>query len=201
MDSGIPGSPGIPDHVAKAETFLPFRRRKGRDMAFTRFHAEIGTATAMASVGALAVSGAIGLGYSWREEGPEAGYFPFYVGLILIGASLWNLYRAFAHRHAAATGAEASGNAEAPFLQPDQLRRIGTFVAAMTVFVVATLTLGVYLAAFGYIAWSAWRQGGYRPVTAFSIGAAFSIVQYVIFEMIFRIPLLKGPVESLLGIY
>lgn len=163
-------------------------------MTVRRFHAEAATAAATGILGLIAIYGAAELGFGWEDHGPQAGYFPFYVGLLLIGASLWNLIRAFvAHR---APTAE-----EEPFLPREQLMRICKFSAALLIFVAATLVLGIYVGTAGYITWSAWRQGGYRLPVSLCIGLGFSVVLYLIFETLFRIPLLKGPIEPLLGIY
>lgn len=166
-------------------------------MTVRRFHAEIGTALTTGAVGAAAVIGATELGVGWEESGPEPGYFPFYVGLILIGASIWNLVAAVMKNREAA----ASGTLEEPFLEREHLGRIARFMGAMIVFVVATVVLGIYVGSTGYIVYSAWRQGGYRILPALAMGTGFAVSLYVIFEVIFRIPLLKGPIEPLLGIY
>lgn len=165
------------------------------------FHAELGTAIATGLLGLAGVIGAEELGHGWTESGPEAGYFPFYVGLILIGASLWNLVTAYLKHRAATHHAAGGGAAEEPFLDRDRARRLGVFIAALLGFVLATLTLGLYVGSILYITWSAWRQGGYRLPLALGIGAGFAVSLYLIFEVIFRIPLLKGPIEPLLGIY
>ena len=162
------------------------------------FHAELGTAVATGLLGLAGVIGASELGHGWTESGPQAGYFPFYVGLILIGASLWNLVAAFLKHRAASVH---SGEAEEPFLDRERARRLGIFIAALLVFVVVTLTMGIYVGSILYITWSAWRQGGYRLPLALGTGVGFAVALYVIFEMIFKIPLLKGPIEPLLGIY
>ena len=60
---------------------------------------------------------------------------------------------------------------------------------------------GFYVAATLYIGLTAWRQGGFRLWVGLAIGAGFAISLYLIFETIFQIPLLKGPLEPLLGIY
>ena len=159
------------------------------------FHAELGTAIATGLLGLAGVIGATELGHGWTESGPEAGYFPFHVGLILIGASLWNLVAAFLKHRA------AGSDPEEPFLDRDKARRLGVFIAALLVFVIVTLTLGIYVGSTLYITWSAWRQGGYRLPLALGTGAGFAVALYLIFEVIFRIPLLKGPIEPLLGIY
>lgn len=160
------------------------------------FHAELGTAIATGLLGLAGVFGALELGRGWTESGPEAGYFPFYVGLILLGASLWNLIAAFL-KHREAGGIEA----EEPFLDRDRAGRLGIFIAALLAFVILTLTMGIYVGSILYITWSAWRQGGYRLPVAFGVGAGFALSLYLIFEAIFKIPLLKGPIEPLLGIY
>lgn len=168
-------------------------------MTVRRFHAEVATAAGTAALGIAAIVGAMELGYGWAESGPESGYFPFYVGLLLIGASLWNLCAAFiAHR---AAHADPAREIEEPFLDGERVSRLGRFLVAMFAFVLGSVFLGIYLGSAGYIAWNAWRQGGYRPWVALAIGAGFSIALYVIFEVIFLMPLLKGPIEPLLGIY
>ncbi|MFC3570258.1 tripartite tricarboxylate transporter TctB family protein [Paracoccus simplex] len=170
-------------------------------MTVRRFHAEIGTAIGTGALGVAAVIGAAELGHGWEESGPQSGYFPFYVGLILIGASLWNLVAAFIRHRSAQAHAAAGGAIEEPFLDGERLRRLGRFLAAMLTFVVATLALGIYVGSAGYIAWNAWRQGGYRLPVALAIGIGFAAALYLIFEVAFLMPLLKGPIEPLLGIY
>ena len=165
-------------------------------MAVRRFHAEVATAAATGIMGGIAVFGAAELGFGWSDHGPQAGYFPFYIGLLLIGASLWNLLRAVAARRLAPGGEGAE-----TFLPRDQLIRVAQFSAALLVFVIGTLFLGIYVSAAAYIGWSAWRQGGYRLPVSLGIGAGFSVALYLVFEAVFRIPLLKGPIEPLLGIY
>lgn len=166
-------------------------------MTVRRFHAEIGTAIGTGAIGAAAMIGATELGHGWEESGPQSGYFPFHVGLILIAASLWNLVAAILHHRRA----QAAAGLEEPFLDGERLGRLGGFLAAMLAFVVATLTLGIYVGATGYIAWNAWRKGGYRAAVALAIGAGFALALYLVFEVIFLMPLPKGPIEPLLGIY
>lgn len=169
-------------------------------MSVKVFHAELGTAVVTGLLGVAGVVGAAELGYGWSDHGPEAGYFPFYVGLILIAASLWNLIGAVVkQRRAAAT--PQTEHVEEQFIDRESLGRIGGFVGALLAFVVGTLLLGVYVVGSAYIAYSAWRHGKYALWKAVAIGLTFSVVQYVIFESIFKIPLLKGPLEAMLGIY
>lgn len=169
-------------------------------MTIRVYHAELGTAFATGLLGLAGVVGAAELGFGWEDSGPQPGYFPFYVGLILIGASLWNLVAAVIRQRRAEASPQME-EGEEPFLHRESLHRLGGFVAALLGFVIGTLLLGVYVAGAAYIAYSARRHGGKRLWVALAIGIGFSAVQYLIFETIFKIPLIKGPLEAMLGIY
>ena len=60
----------------------------------TRLTMEIAVALFTATIGAIAVFGSVGDGIGWDVAGPQAGYFPFYIGLIVIAASLGALIQA-----------------------------------------------------------------------------------------------------------
>jgi hypothetical protein len=156
-----------------------------------RLHAELGLAALTALAGALTAYGSLELGASWTDHGPEPGYFPFHVGLFLLAASFWNGIKALRRRFAEAE----------PFLVPEQTARLVRFLLPMAAFVVVTVFLGLYIGSALYLFWVAWRQGGYRPQLAALLGAAFSVFLYLVFEIAFQVPLLKGPLEPLLGIY
>src|SRR5438132_10918434 len=53
-------------------------------------------------------------GMSWDSTGPQAGYFPFYLSVILAGASLYGILKEFRARR---TECEV-------FVRPGQLRRV-----------------------------------------------------------------------------
>jgi hypothetical protein len=46
-----------------------------------------------------------------------------------------------------------------------------------------------------------WLQGGYRPWLGALAGVGVAGFFYVVLELWFRVPLLKGPLENALGIY
>src|SRR3954471_11559836 len=51
--------------------------------AFREKSAEIAVAALFFLLGAIVVYDSVRLGARWAEDGPQAGYFPFYIGLIL----------------------------------------------------------------------------------------------------------------------
>ena len=61
--------------------------------------------------------------------------------------------------------------------------------------------LGLYVATALYLGIVMRVQGGYRLVTAIAAAVATSVFFYVVLEMWFRVPLLKGPLEAALGIH
>ena len=52
---------------------------------------EIGVGVCVALFGAIVVMGALRVGVGWGAEGPRAGFFPFYIGLLIIASSAVNL--------------------------------------------------------------------------------------------------------------
>src|SRR5215831_17269191 len=81
-------------------------------------------------------------GASWDSTGPEPGYFPFYLSVILGGGSLYGLIAALrAHRAASAT-----------FVTRAQARRVMAVFVPTLLFCLAMQFLGLYVASFLLIA-------------------------------------------------
>ncbi|WP_134726274.1 tripartite tricarboxylate transporter TctB family protein [Paracoccus luteus] len=160
-------------------------------MRVGRLPAEMLAAALTGGLGLAGVLGSAELGASWTESGPEPGYFPFYVGLILIAAALGNGVMAL----------RARGAQDEAWLEPEQSRRLLGFLVPLLAYVAGSVWLGLYVASAVYVAFNARFRGGYRGVVAVAIGAAFTVLLYVVFEMAFKVPLLKGPLEPLLGIH
>src|ERR1700712_3758808 len=77
-------------------------------------------------------------GASWDSTGPQPGYFPFYLSVILGGASLYGLATAFLSRKEAAE----------VFVTRAQLRRVMAVFVPTFLFCLATQYLGLYVASF-----------------------------------------------------
>jgi putative tricarboxylic transport membrane protein len=128
-------------------------------------------------------------GIAWAPEGPEAGYFPFYLCVILAGASIYGVVAALLR----------SGQESGTFVTRDQLRRVLQVFLPTLLFCLFTQWLGLYLASFlliagfmhlvGRIAW--WKS----LVTAF----VFSLMMFVTFELAFDVIMPKGPLEAAFG--
>jgi putative tricarboxylic transport membrane protein len=128
-------------------------------------------------------------GMGWAKDGPQSGYLPFYLCVILAGASLWGLAIAFLKRNDAAR----------IFVTRDQLRRVMQVFVPTFLFCLAMQWLGLYVASLllvagfmrfiGRIAW--WKS----LVTSL----VFTLVMFVTFEVAFDVIMPKGPVEAVFG--
>lgn len=157
----------------------------------SRFFMEVATACLVMAVGAIVCFGAREFGIGWGDAGPQPGYFPFYVGLIIVIASGGVLVQALLqHREQ-----------RKPFLTYEQGARILAFFGPMLGFVVLSMLLGMYIALTIYLCSVMVVQGGYRFPKAAAISVATALVSYVVFEVWFLVPLLKGPLEAWLNIH
>ena len=129
------------------------------------------------------------IGARWAEDGPQAGYFPFYIGLIMLVASgatfLVNLL--------------ARAGASANFVDRAQLRQVLQVFVPTAVFVALIWALGLYVSAAGFIAFFMWRLGKYPLHKIAPIAVAVPLFLFVMFEIWFLVPLPKGPLEQALG--
>ncbi len=128
-------------------------------------------------------------GMGWDATGPQAGYFPFYLSVILAGASLWGLAREFLARK------QASGT----FVTREQLRRVLQVFAPTLLFCVLTQWLGLYVASFLLIAGFMVLVGRIAAWKSLLTAFLFSLVMFVTFEIAFDVIMPKGPLEHLFG--
>jgi putative tricarboxylic transport membrane protein len=159
--------------------------------AFHRKSAEIVVSALFFVVGAIVIYDSLRLGMRWAEvHGPQPGYFPFYVGLIICVSSLINLVSAALIRPEKNQG----------FVERGQLKLVLTVLVPTAIFAAAVTWIGIYLSSFLFIGFFMRWLGNYPwwKVAAVSLGAV--VVIYLIFERWFLVPLPKGPLESLLGL-
>ena len=55
---------------------------------------EMGVAVAMVAFGAIVIYGSLQVGIGWGPEGPKSGFFPFYLGVVIIASSVLNVLAA-----------------------------------------------------------------------------------------------------------
>lgn len=126
-------------------------------------------------------------GISWDSTGPEPGYFPFYLSVILAGASLYGVA-------AAALRADRE-----IFVTRAQLRRVAQVFVPTLAFVLGVQFLGLYVASFvliaGFMRWIGRIAWWKSLLTAF----VFTALMFVVFDVAFDVIMPKGPLERALG--
>ena len=169
----------------------------------SRRTAEIATAVAAALTGAVVVAESLTHDIGWNETGPGSGYFPFRVGLLLIGAAIIRLLQS-SHRGTGPASLESHASGPvgtASFATGEELRRSLSVFWPTLALVVAMFPLGCYLPSGVYLAWMMRRHGGHGWLLSAAYGAAVMVAFFLVFDLWFRVPLAKGPLEALFSIY
>jgi hypothetical protein len=156
-------------------------------VAFRHQSAEIAVAALFFFLGALVIYESMRLGLGWQEvHGPEPGYFPFYVGLIICVSAVVNILRALLMR----------ADRNRTFVEVGQLKLVLAVLVPTAVYAALITWIGIYVCSILFISFFMRWLGKYPwwKVVAVSVGAA--VVFFLIFEIWFKVPLPKGPLES-----
>jgi hypothetical protein len=155
---------------------------------------DAGTAIVIFLIGSVVIWDSWRLGAKWGSDGPEAGYFPFYIGLILCIASVVNFIAAIR---------EKSGDS---FVSASSLKMIMSVMIPTVVYValiggVGPLpALGIYVASTIFIALFMKWLGKYAWPMTMGVAVGVPAVFFLLFEVWFKVPLPKGPLEAALGL-
>ena len=128
-------------------------------------------------------------GMGWAKDGPQSGYLPFYLCVILAGASLYGIGATLARR----------AQAPSPFVNRDQLRRVFQVFVPTLLFCVLTQWLGLYLASFLLVAGFMRIIGRIALWKCVVTSLAFSLIMFFTFEVAFDVIKPKGPLEQFFG--
>jgi putative tricarboxylic transport membrane protein len=161
------------------------RRRRGISMKAV----EIVTAAILFGLGLVVIFDSRRVGYGWGDDGPQSGYFPFYIGLILCAASAWTLLRA-------AFSDRAEGGM---FVSRKKLRLVMSVFTPSLVYVIAIYFIGIYVASALFIGAFMYWHGRFAWIKIIPVSLVVPVSMFVMFELWFRVPLPKGPLEALMG--
>ena len=131
------------------------------------------------------------LGFGWQEvHGPRPGYFPFYIGLLICISATVNFVRALL----------VAPDKNKTFVRRGQLKLVLTVLIPTAIFAALVTWIGIYASAVMFIGFFMRWLGKYAWWKVAVVSVLTVAVFYVVFEMWFKVPLPKGPVESLLGL-
>jgi len=149
---------------------------------------EIGVAAFMALLALIGIFGSLKVGIGWGDEGPRAGFFPFYVSLVVLGSCIINTITVLA------TTARTR-----VFAEWGQLRQVVSVLAPTIVYVALVPYIGIYVASALLIGFFMVWFGRYNLILSAAVAVVVPILTFLMFEIWFLVPLPKGALESMLG--
>jgi putative tricarboxylic transport membrane protein len=163
--------------------------RSDEDAVTTHHTMEIVVALIFAALAAVVMFDSNRVGNGWAADGPEAGYFPFHVGLIMFISSaailIGNLVSRTPNRRA--------------FVERGQFWLVMKVLIPTILFVTLIWLIGIYLAAAVFIAFFMYWLGKYPVHKILPVAILIPLALFFMFEIWFLVPLPKGPVEAMLG--
>jgi hypothetical protein len=149
--------------------------------------ADLTTTLVLIGISALVVWDSLRLGIGWGSDGPQSGFFPFWLAVIVAGCAVAIAVMAFRRRD------------RPVFVRREQIGPVLKALVPAAVFVVLTGLVGLYVASGLYLAVYMRWIGRYSWVAAVALGIAFPVVTFFVFEKWFLVPMPKGPLETWLG--
>jgi hypothetical protein len=144
---------------------------------------DIITAVLFLAFGLTVMIGSLKLGASWGADGPEAGYFPFYISLIIMLSSTVTLYQAAIVNKKKKTES---------FVEKEPFKQVMAVLLPAAVFVLGVQLIGIYVSSALYIAIFMVWLGKYPIWKAVAVSIGVSVALYLMFEFWFQVPLPHG---------
>ncbi len=152
--------------------------------------AELVVAAGFFLLGAIVIYDSFRLGMRWVEDGPQPGYFPFWLGVIICLSAAVTFVRGLLIPDAKNT----------TFVERGQLKLVLSVLVPSAVYVALVGWLGLYVSGAIFIAFFMRWLGKYAWWKLALVSVGNSVVFFLIFERWFLVPLPKGPIEAWLGL-
>lgn len=144
---------------------------------------EIIVALLFLAFGLTIMIGSIKLGSSWGMDGPQAGYFPYYISLIILISSAATLFQYLVLDRK---------KEDSPFVSKEPFKLVLSVLIPAFFFVFLMQVIGIYVAATIYIIVFMIWLGKYAAWKAISVGIGVSFALYMLFDFWFQIQLPRG---------
>jgi len=149
--------------------------------------ADLATAAVLTLLGGVVVLDAMRIGIGWGSDGPRSGFFPFWLGVILIAASVTIGLQAWRR------------STTKPFVTRERLDPVLKVLWPATAMVLLIKPLGLYVAAMLYVGFYMRWVGRHNWLALILCAVGVPLLTFVVFEMWFLVPMPKGPLEAWLG--
>ena len=150
---------------------------------------EAGVSLLLLAGGLIVIVDSLRVGIEWADDGPRAGYFPFFIGLLLSFSAGWILLQTL-------LGWRKETKL---FSQWSELRDVKAMLLPTTAFIAAVPFLGLYLPGALLIGFFMRRHGNFGWLKTVPTAIGVPVIFFLIFERWFLVPLAKGPIEAWLG--
>jgi hypothetical protein len=148
---------------------------------------DLATASILILLGGVVVADSLRIGIGWGTDGPRSGFFPFWLGVIMILACAAICVQAWRR------------STDKPFVTRERLAPVLKVLWPATLMVILITPLGLYVASALYVAvYMRWvGRHGWPAIALCAIG--IPLLVFVVFETWFLVPMPKGPLEAWLG--
>ena len=147
------------------------------------------TAIVFFLVGVVMIVDNYKIGAGWSREGPEAGYFPLRIGVIICVAAAVVLLQ----------GLLRKDKTPKVFVTFGRLRHVLAVLLPTVVFVLAIKFVGIYVASAVFIGAFMRVMDRFSWLKTIVISVGVSAALFWLFELQFTVPLPKGPLEARFG--
>ena len=150
---------------------------------------EAAVAAVIMAIGVVMIIDNAKIGAGWASDGPESGYFPLRIGVILCLASAVVMFKALYGKQ----------RQQAVFVTPERFKPVLAVLLPTALYVLAIQFLGIYVASTFFIGafMRIMDKSSWLKTALVSLGV--NGVLFWMFELQFKVPLPKGPLEALFG--
>ncbi len=148
---------------------------------------DIAVALLLLICGLVVVYDSYRLGSKWGSDGPQSGYFPFYIGVLICIASVATLVQALRDMQ----------SAKLLFVSWPRLKLVLTVLMPALFYVFCMQYIGIYVASAIYIAVFMVWLGKYSWLKSAIVSVLVNVSFFLMFEVWFKVPLFKGDLDPL----
>jgi hypothetical protein len=150
---------------------------------------ELGVSAVLMVLALMCVADSVRVGIGWASDGPRAGYFPFFIGLgLACVSSLLMLQQLLRWK-----------SDKREFVEVAQAKSVWAVLWPTVLYTLLIVPLGIYAASVLLIVFFMRRHGRYGWLRSVGVALAVMALLFATFEIWFKVPLPKGPIEALFG--
>jgi hypothetical protein len=171
------------------QTKMENGKQRDRNFAVSYLGVELVVSAILFLIGLAIIFDSQRMGSGWSGGNLQPGYFPMRLGILISAVSAAIFVRALFKRSKPAK----------EFVTNTELGRVLAVLVPTILYVVGIQFIGIYVSSAFFIG-AFMRIGGKQGwVKTILVSIGTSVVLFVLFEVVFLIPLPKGPFEMLLG--